>query len=181
MRLSVASAAIAATVLVVTGCAQQGVLPRPEPGLPPRPVAVDADRIPPCSMLTTAQVSALELRLAGPGKATVDGRSSQGCSWFGVTIDYNVQLIPIDAQAALSLPGAALVQVNGFGAVRSIVELPGNPPICQLAVDAAPERTIRIQASPLPGRPATGEQALCRRAAEAASMVMTTLVDSTTR
>lgn len=104
----------------------------------------------------------------------VDGRPSPACKWLGAEVDVTVQFIPIGTEVAATVPGSTIVQVNGFGAVRNVPDLPG-PPICQVALDVAPAQTIRVQVSPLPNS-SSGMDELCRRADEAASMVMTTVV-----
>lgn len=163
-------------VLALAGCSgSPGDGPRTDAVFPPRPVAVTADRNPPCTMLTPDQAARLGLRRPTPGQGIVNGQPSPGCTWLGSTIDYNVQFIPIGAEVALTDPMATITTVNGFGAVQNLPDLPGSPPICQVAVDVAPGQSIRVQANAVPDPP-YGTDELCRRASEVASMVMTTVV-----
>jgi len=73
-----------------------------------------------------------------------------------------------------------IVQVNGFGAVKNIPDVPGAPPICQIAVDVAPGTSVRVQANSVPDYGYNNDQ-ICERATEAASMVMTTVVATASR
>lgn len=168
---------------VLAGCASAsdpGPPPPSGPTLPPRPASVAADRIPPCAMLVADQIERLGLRRTTPSQGMVDGRPSPACKWLGSDIDINVQFIPIGTEVAIPVPGAMITQVNGFGAVRNVPDLPGSPPICEVAVDVAPGQTVRVQANAVPNPP-YGMDELCRRADEAASMVMTTVVATAPR
>ncbi|TCK21360.1 uncharacterized protein DUF3558 [Pseudonocardia endophytica] len=126
-------------------------------------------------MLVADQVERLGLRHPTPSDAVVDGLPSPACKWLGNDGGISAQFIPIGAEVAIPVPGAVITQVNGFGAVRNVPDLPGSPPICQLAIDVAPGQTVRVQANAIPNPP-YGMDELCRRADEAASMVMTTVV-----
>ena len=152
----------------------------PGPVLPPRPTSVPADRVAPCAMLTPPQADRLQLYESQPGGGVVDGRPSPGCTWLGSNIGYNIQFIPVGAEAAIPVPGSTITQVNGFGAVQNSPVISGAPPICQLAVDIAPGQTVRVQANAVPDPP-YGMDELCRRARETASMVVDTVVATAPR
>ncbi|WP_165922495.1 DUF3558 family protein [Pseudonocardia endophytica] len=162
-------------IFVLAACSPTASPTPPSPTLPPRPVSIAADRIPPCTMLEADQADQLGLRHPTPGQGIVEGVQSPSCTWLGGDGGTNVQFIPVGAEVALNLPGATTTQVNGFGAVRNVPNLPGSPPICQLAIDVAPGQTVRVQANAIPNPP-YGMDELCHRADEAASMVMTTVV-----
>lgn len=134
-------------------------------------------------MLSNEQRSNLEIVSAQSRVSNVEGIQSKACGFLGKSgIDYNMQIIPIDAVTARRLPGAQIVQVNGFGAVQNIpAESLGPTPMCQVAIDAADGRTVRVQAFTAPDRPLLGDVELCRRAAGAASMMMTTAVTAASR
>lgn len=177
----VLSLALVTSAALTVACST-GEAPRGGP-FPPRPVAVDSSTIAPCDLLSESQRSQLGLDDGSPGTATVNGRPSPGCVWLGDgAVDYNAQFVPVDAALATTEPGATIIAVNGSGAVRSVpAETFGGTPLCQVTVDAAAGQTIRVQASTRPGEPPIGIEAQCRLATEAASMVMTTVVATTSR
>ncbi len=175
------SIALAATTALAAGCSA-GTTPTDGP-FPPRPVTIDSSRVPPCDLLSDPQQAELGLRTGRPGNANVNGRPSSTCTWLGSgAVDYNVQFIPVDAAIAVTEPGARITVINGFGAVQSVPgETFGGTPFCQVAVDAAAGQTIRVQASTRPGEPPIGIDEQCRRAVNAASMVMTTVAATASR
>lgn len=183
MRAALRVLVTALALATITGCSssdRHAGSPPSEPAFPPRPLSVSADRVAPCDMLAPDQAQRLGLRRPSPINVVVDGQPSSGCTWLGSTSGLNVQFIPIGADVAIAVPGATITTVNGFGAVRSVPAPSGSPPICQVAVDVAAGQTVRVQANALPSS-SYGMDELCRRADEAASMVMTILVATAPR
>ncbi|TCK20776.1 uncharacterized protein DUF3558 [Pseudonocardia endophytica] len=150
---------------------------------PPRPAEIDVQRTSACSMLSEEQQIRLELGGGKPSTRNVEGLPSPTCTWLSRKgVDFNIQLIPADPTAATQLPGAEVTQVDGFGAVQNApAETMGGGPICQIAIDAAPGQTIRVQALTRTNPPPIPVDQLCQRATEAASMVMTTVVATASR
>lgn len=177
----IGSIALVATAALTAGCSTS-TTPTGGP-FPSRPAIVDSSRIPPCTLMSDPQRARLELRPGRPGNANVNGRPSSTCTWLGSgPVDYNAQFIPIDAVEATTEPGATIIAINGFGAVQSVPgETFGGTPFCQVTVDTAESQAIRIQAKTRPGDPPIGIDEQCRRAVEAASMVMTTVVATASR
>lgn len=161
--------------MALSGCSTEEAPPNP---FPRRPVDVVVDNLNPCSMLDDSQMKGLGLRVGTPRTATVNGSPSPTCTWIADNgYGYNAQTIPVTAELALTEAGATPITVNGFGAVRSVVrQLTGGAPTCQVTVDVAPERAIRVQARVVPRPPLPTDDEMCRLATEAASMVMTTVV-----
>lgn len=181
-------ASIAAATLL-SSCATSKP-PTPEASaresFPPRPSELALDRIDPCLMLSGAQVADLGLRRINDSSIEpVDGTASRGCGWIGANpagrsadrplVSYNAQVIPLPAERAIAAPGAQLTQINGFGAVLNVPTSIGGGLVCQLAIDAAQDKSLRVQAVLGPVGPQLGVDELCRRATEAASMVTTTV------
>ncbi|RZT88220.1 hypothetical protein EV383_5158 [Pseudonocardia sediminis] len=72
-----------------------------------------------------------------------------------------------------------IITVDGYGAVQFRYSLTGDDPSCNLAVDAAPNATVVLTYSDnvtkAPGLPTTGIEQRCEKAAQLASMVITTM------
>lgn len=178
----VRAAAVLLLCAVVAGCSQD-VVPREETrGFPARPLDIGTHDVAPCSMLTSAQGVELGLDEGQARVANVNEQRSPACIWLSESdISYSAQTIPIGAEAARSEVGAAIIEVNGFGAVRSIPRaLAGGTPICQVTVDAGPGQSIRVQAQATGERPRT-EDEMCRIATDVTGMVMTTVVATARR
>lgn len=174
-------AAVVASILAaaLTGCsAADDRTPSP---FPLRPVDIAVDSLSPCSMLDDSQRERLGVRPGTPRTTTVNGSPSAICTWIASNgYGYNAQSIPVSAELALTEAGATPIIVNGFGAVRSMVrEMTGGGSTCQITIDAAPARAIRVQAGASPEPPLPSDEEMCRLATEAASMVMKTAVGAT--
>lgn len=183
---------ISAGCLLFVGCSpSNSPTPSPSSESSLRPADIAVDRIEPCSMLTEQQTTQLGVRgVRGSTVETVDGQPSPGCGWIvdasrppddRTTIDYNSQIISQPISAALGSPGATPTQVNRFDALVIPPVADEADPFCQVAVDAAPHTTIRVQALLQPNAPRIPDGELCRRATDAASMVMTTVVATASR
>ncbi len=186
--------AVAMTALLV-GCTDSS--PRtPEAAardaFPVRPSEVPLDHTDPCRMLSEGQVADLGLRRINDSSVEmVDGVPSPGCGWIGTDpmggnqdrpiVNYNVQVIPLPAEGAATAPDARVAQINGFGAVVNVPASVGGGLVCQVAVDAADHRSLRVQAVLRPVGPQLSVPDLCRRATDVASMVMDTVVAATSR
>lgn len=178
---SAGSIALVASVALTVGCSSEETAAATP--FPPRPATVDASGMRPCDLLAESQRIRIGLDAGSPGTSNVNGRPSPACTWLGDgAVDYNAQIIPVDAALATTEPGATIIVVDGFGAVQSRpAETFGGTPFCQVTVDAAAGQTIRIQARTRPGEPPIGLDEQCRRAVDAASMVMTTVVATASR
>ncbi len=177
--VAVCAGALACTNDPASDPADQGGRSR----FPQRPAAIDLAAVPPCGVLTKPQQAQLGIYASQAGDVNVDGRPSPGCGYLSSDVfDYNTQTIPVGADAAIQLPGSEVIHVNGFGAVRNRPDDSfSTRPTCQVAIDAAPGQTIRVQVSTAPNGPPVGEEQLCSRATDVASMVMDTVVAATSR
>ncbi|MBC3194633.1 DUF3558 domain-containing protein [Pseudonocardia sp. C8] len=138
------SAVLAAVVggLVLAGCGGG----EPASPFPPRPVDIDVSTLDPCSTLTRDQQDVLGV---GPGEVrvlTLPSGPSRACMWSNVDdgFNYTVQVIDESATAAVGAPGTSVDTVGGFGAVR-VTDFAGSAPLCELYVDSADDRSIRVQ------------------------------------
>ena len=161
----------------VAGCSAD----EPAGPFPDRPRDIDVSRLDPCDSLTEQQLGSRGLGTGTPGTATVNGATARDCTWIGSRIGAGVQFIPLGADAAATESGSRMLLVAGFGAVEGAPETnngPGLPAFCQIAVDAGPQQTVRVQINN--GRPDTGgdPQAIrdvCRQAEDVAEAVLTTI------
>ncbi|GEC26402.1 MULTISPECIES: DUF3558 family protein [Pseudonocardia] len=168
--------ALVGAVVLLAGCSDGAE----QPGGPfaPRPSDVDLARLDPCSSLTEQQLGARDLGAGAPGTATVNGTSARDCTWIGPTVNAGVQFIAVGAETAAEERGSRLLLVEGFGAVEGAPETnngPGLPAFCQIAVDAGPQQSVRVQVNN--GRPDTGGEPeafrdVCRHAEDIAGAVM---------
>ena len=168
---------------VLASCSSSSTRPGGQPLVfPPRPAEISIEKAGNCTVLSKEQQKQLKIFDARASMNTVNGQPSPGCTLLGREgIDFNTQTIPVGAEIAVRTPNSEVLSVNGFGAVRDIpVNSLGPTPLCQIAIDAAQGKTIRVQASATP-RMELEPPELCRRATEAASMVMTTLVATASR
>lgn len=166
---------LALTCVFVTGCAHETGT---EPSVfPPRPVEIRTDSLAPCSMLSSDQQRELGLVESEERTVPVNGQPSPACIWLSDTdLGYGAQTVPIGAEVAVTEQGASVIEVSGFGAVRSVVRtMTGGAPTCQVTVDAGPNRSIRVQAQATGIRPRSDEE-MCRIATEVTGMVMATVV-----
>ena len=129
-------------------------------------------------MLSNSQKSRLELRGGIKRTDSIDGHPTQICSWISDSeLSYNAQWISFGAELAAAEDGARVTQVNGFGAVQNVPrDRTGGVPACQFAVDAAPDRTIRVQVLGSYSASSPKEEELCQIAQKATAQVMTTVV-----
>lgn len=167
---------VAAVGAALVSCSAEPA--EPPPAFPPRPATLQLDRLPACDLLSRTQQRELKLSQPASGNLQVEGLPTRTCTFLGDDdVDINVQVIPIDTAVALRLPSASTTQINGFGAVMNVpTERFGDGPICQVAVDAAPGQSVRVQALTRTDPPPIPVDQVCRRATDVASMVMTTVV-----
>lgn len=175
--MKVRAAIVALMCALATGCAHEVSSRGDAATFPPRPVDIRTGDLAPCSMLSPAQGSALGLDAGDAGAVSVNGQPSLDCVWLSDTdLSYSAQTIPIGAEVAVTEQRAAVIEVNGFGAVRSVLrELTGGAPTCQVTVDAGPNQSIRIQAQATGERPRRDDE-MCAIATDVAGMVMITVV-----
>lgn len=142
---------LVALASVLAGCGSAGPLDPPSP-LPPRPAPLALDGAALCSALTADQKRDLGVDRERAHTGTVDGRPSPGCIWgrWDTNESWTVQIIETPAAEALAAPGARAITVAGYGAVREAddaVNYPGGIPFCQIPIDAADGRSLRVQYS----------------------------------
>lgn len=175
---SVSVLGVIAVAATLGGCSGESAETPPAATFPPRPAVVQLDRFSECDLLSDIQQQDLKLTRITSGTLQVEGIPARTCTFLGdAGVDINVQVIPLDAAVARRLPSASTTQVNGFGAVVNVpADRFGDGPICQVAVDAAPGQSIRVQALTRTDPPPVPIDQVCQRATETASMVMTTVI-----
>lgn len=177
---------VAATALA--GCAAAGgsipssISPTPtNNSLPPRPRDLPIDRLAPCAILTSAQLTRLGLGKGRPS-LSLDGDELPACQWARFPEEpQDLFLIAIDlrkgAEYALASPLARVVTVTGFAAVESQRSDALPTSHCLLAVDLAAGQNLAIRYD-YDGVtiPMTKELA-CDKAKVAAEMAIQTLIE----
>lgn len=134
-----------------------------------------------CATLTAEQQRERETDRQLRSVANVNGRPSPTCAWIDEEsgADYSVQIIEFPASEALRDPAARVITVAGFGAVRG-EDAPLSTPFCQLPIDVADERSIRVQYSGTYDGPRTDQDPeavnrACRQAVRLAEDVLENL------
>lgn len=141
--------ALLGVVLVAAGCGAEPETP-PNP-FPPRPKNLDLSNVDLCATLTTAQKEERGIDRDRESVANVSGEMVPTCSWSDddTSDSWAVQLFDGSAAVALQTPGSYVTEVSGYGAVRGPNENPdpsqGDPPFCQIDLDASDTRSLRVQ------------------------------------
>ncbi|MFP5023251.1 DUF3558 family protein [Pseudonocardia phyllosphaerae] len=139
-------------VAVVAGCGSVPAGP-PDP-FPPRPQAIDIERLDPCALLTPEQQEARNVGSGQAGSAVLDGATTRACSWVSIDspLSYAAQLIPQSAVGASGEPGT----IDGYGSVR-VADRVDTYPRCDVLLDVNDDQLIRIQVE-AQTRPSPGDQ-----------------------
>ena len=169
-RAVAALAAVAASCVAVTGCTGST-------GIGPRPVDIRTDTLSPCSVLTPDQLSRFGLEPGHEQSVPAGGgQTERACIWLGrENRSYGVSFPATGVETMVGKPDTEVVKIAGFSAVRGIVHaLDAVSPTCQVTIDAAPGRSISVEAQATPAKPAETDE-LCRSATDIATEVLTTV------
>ncbi|BBG00619.1 DUF3558 family protein [Pseudonocardia saturnea] len=137
--------AVAGSMLVGCSAAAEG----PSDPFPPRPQPIEVMAIDPCRVLTPEQLASRGLTPEDRNYAepVVGGDTTYACGWgnsWTADFSYSAQMMPVDAASAVGGPGSQVRVIAGYGAVRNMVR-ENTSPMCELVVDAADGRVMRLQ------------------------------------
>lgn len=148
--------AVVLVALALAGCSGGSAPAAPPDPFPPRPAAIDIERIDPCATLTAQQLAPFGVGVEDEraGTAPVGGVTSRACAWSNLEADfgYSVQLIPRDAAEAAGGPGTVVGAIEGYGTVQ-VTDRETTAPLCEIYVDVNDGQVFRIQARANAKRP----------------------------
>lgn len=148
--------AVVLVALALAGCSGGSAPAAPPDPFPPRPAAIDIERIDPCATLTAQQLAPFGVGVEDEraGTAPVGGVTSRACAWANMESDYShtVQLIPRDAAEAVGGSGTVVGAIEGYGTVRVTARETASP-LCEIYVDVNDGQLMRIQVQAIAVRP----------------------------
>lgn len=182
MRRAVAAGlAGAALVAGLSGCAGTGPAAPADP-LPPRPQEVRMDGLDPCALVPAAVLAQAGM----PNKPKVIPAGALGirhCSWERDVLQRPGGALDVatatqqDVRNVLSVPGAQITSVAGFGAVSIPLSEYGDDTNCGVRVDVAAGQGLWVGYNNLLGdEPGATHALMCERAQRAAEGIMQRLL-----